>query len=107
MAVHRAANGAIGSVPHGHWMTSTFIAGLRHDAIIAPCLFNCAMDGELFLAYVEQQLAPTSVAGSAAVLPSKTTAPSLSMMHTLISFSDTSSATYCSMAASPKVLWLG
>jgi len=49
----------IGYVPHGHWMTSTFIAGLRHDRIVAPCLFNCAIDGELFLAYVEQQLAPT------------------------------------------------
>jgi transposase len=31
---------------------------LRHDGIVAPCLFNCAIDGELFLAYVEQQLAP-------------------------------------------------
>ena len=40
-------------------MTSTFIAGLRHDGIVAPCLFNCAIDGELFLAYVEQQLAPS------------------------------------------------
>jgi transposase len=50
---------AVGSVPHGHWLTSTFIAGLRHDGIVAPCLFNCAIDGELFLAYVEQQLAPT------------------------------------------------
>jgi transposase len=53
----------IGSVPHGHWMTSTFIAGLRLDGIVAPCLFNCAIDGELFLAYVEQQLAPTLVPG--------------------------------------------
>ena len=50
---------AIGSVPHGHWLTSTFIAGLRYDRIVAPCLFNCAIDGELFLAYVEQQLAPS------------------------------------------------
>jgi len=49
----------IGSVPHGHWMTSTFIAGLRCDGIIAPCLFDGAINGELFLAYVEQQLAPT------------------------------------------------
>jgi transposase len=53
----------IGRVPHGHWMTSTFIAGLRHDRIVAPCLFNCAIDGELFLAYVEQQLAPTLAPG--------------------------------------------
>lgn len=27
--------------------------------MVAPCVFNCAMDGELFLAYVKQQLAPT------------------------------------------------
>ena len=68
MARHyaRAPRGerAIGSVPHGHWMTSTFIAGLRYDGIVAPCLFNCAMDGELFLAYVEQQLAPSQVPGA-------------------------------------------
>lgn len=31
--------------------------------MVAPCVFNCAMDGELFLAYVEQQLAPTLQAG--------------------------------------------
>jgi transposase len=49
----------IGHVPHRHWLTSTFLAGLRCDGIIAPCLFNCALDGELFLAYVEQQLAPS------------------------------------------------
>lgn len=48
----------IGKVPHGHWNTSTFIAGLRSDGMIAPCVFDCAMDAELFLAYVEQQLAP-------------------------------------------------
>lgn len=49
----------MGKVPHGHWKTSTFIAGLRNNRIVAPCVFNCAMDGELFLAYVQQQLAPT------------------------------------------------
>ena len=25
------------SVPFGHWKTTTFIAGLRHDRIDAPC----------------------------------------------------------------------
>lgn len=48
----------IAKVPHGHWNTSTFIGGLRSDGMVAPCVFNCAMDGELFLAYVEQELAP-------------------------------------------------
>ena len=38
------------SVPHGHWNTSTFIAGLRRDGLVAPCVFNGAINGELFLA---------------------------------------------------------
>lgn len=32
----------IGRVPHGHWMILTFLAGLRHDGITAPCLFDGA-----------------------------------------------------------------
>ena len=49
----------VDAAPHGHWNTSTFIAGLRQDGLVAPCVFNGAVNGELFLAYVEQQLAPT------------------------------------------------
>ena len=45
--------------PHSHWKTSTFIAGLREDGLIAPAVFDGAINGELFLAYVEQVLAPT------------------------------------------------
>ncbi len=45
--------------PHGHWKTSTFIAGLREDGLIAPAVFDGAIIGELFLAYVEQVLVPT------------------------------------------------
>lgn len=58
----------IGRVPHGHWMLSTFLAGLRHDGITAPCLFDGAINGELFLAYVEQQLAPTLAAGDVVIM---------------------------------------
>jgi transposase len=47
------------AVPHGHWNTSTFIAGLRRDGLVAPCVFDGAINGEAFLAYVEQVLAPT------------------------------------------------
>lgn len=49
----------VAAVPHGHWLTSTFIAGLRQDGMVAPCVFNGAINGELFLAYVEQVLVPT------------------------------------------------
>ena len=55
-------------VPHGRWKTLTFIAALRHDRITAPCLFNRPINGESFLAYVEQILAPTLRPGDIVVM---------------------------------------
>jgi transposase len=49
----------LAKVPHGRWHTLTFIAGLRRDAIIAPCVFDGPINGERFTAWVEQSLAPT------------------------------------------------
>jgi transposase len=49
----------IGRVPQGHWKTMTFIAGLRHDGMVAPFVIDGAMNGATFLAYIEQGLAPT------------------------------------------------
>jgi hypothetical protein len=46
------------AVPHGHWKTTTFTAGLRHDRIAAPMVLDGPMNGEAFLAYVEQALVP-------------------------------------------------
>jgi transposase len=37
----------------------TFVAGLRLTGVVAPMLINGAMNGEIFLAYLEQCLAPT------------------------------------------------
>lgn len=48
-----------GSVPHGHWHTTTFVAGLRHDDISAPMVADGAMTGALFLKYVQEFLCPT------------------------------------------------
>ena len=45
-------------VPHGDWKTITFVAALRHDGLTAPFMIEGAMTGEIFLAYVEQFLAP-------------------------------------------------
>lgn len=56
------------SVPYGHWKTTTFVAGLRHDRIDAPCVIDGPMTGELFRAYVEQFLAPTLSAGDIVVM---------------------------------------
>jgi transposase len=46
-------------VPHGHWQTMTFLAALRHDGLTAPCVIDGPINGESFLAYVEQILVPT------------------------------------------------
>jgi len=58
----------VAKIPHGHWKTATFLAALRHDRIDAPCLFDGPINGERFLAYVEQFLAPTLSKGDIVVL---------------------------------------
>jgi transposase len=58
----------VDAVPHGHWNTSTFIAGLRENGLVAPCVFRGAINGELFLAYVEQVLAPTLTTGDIVIM---------------------------------------
>src|SRR3979411_1207248 len=49
----------IGRVPLGDWKTITFVAGLRHNKMVAPMVIEGAMTGDIFRAYVEQCLAPT------------------------------------------------
>jgi transposase len=58
----------IASVPHGHWKTSTFVAGLRDDAVTAPLVIDGAMNGETFRAYIEQFLAPTLAHGDIVIM---------------------------------------
>ena len=55
-------------VPHGHWKTTTFLAALRHDGLTAPMVVDGAINGELFLAYVEQILLPTLKPGDIVVM---------------------------------------
>ena len=57
MVVRPGASDAA-AVPHGHWKTTTFTAGLRYDGIAAPMVLDGPMNGEAFLAYVEQALVP-------------------------------------------------
>jgi transposase len=45
-------------VPHGHWQTTTFTAGLRLDGIMAPWVLDGPMDGDAFKTYVEKVLVP-------------------------------------------------
>lgn len=54
--------------PHGHWKTITFVAGLRHRAMVAPFVLEGAMNGPMFLAYVRQCLVPTLKRGDIVVM---------------------------------------
>jgi transposase len=58
----------VGKVPHGHWKMTTFVAALRSTALTAPCVIDGPMNGNAFLAYVEQILAPTLTPGDIVVL---------------------------------------
>lgn len=56
------------SIPHGHWKTTTFTAGLRLCGIAAPMLLDGPMNGPAFLAYTEQVLAPELRPGDIVVM---------------------------------------
>ena len=56
------------AVPHGHWKTVTFVGGLTAAGMTAPLAFDGPMTGAVFVAYVEQILAPTLRPGMVVVL---------------------------------------
>lgn len=66
----RSARGErlVGKIPHGHWKTTTFVAGLRSSELTAPCVIDGPMNGNAFIAYVEQVLAPSLKPGDIVVL---------------------------------------
>ena len=59
---------ALDAVPHGHWKTTTVVAALRADGITAPLVLDGAINGESFLAYVRQFLAPALRPGDVLVM---------------------------------------
>ncbi len=56
------------SVPHGHWKTTTFIAGLRRDGIVAPFVLDGPVNRDAFEAYVAKVLVPELRAGDIVVM---------------------------------------
>ncbi len=58
----------VAAVPNARWKTMTFLAGLRCDGIVAPCVFDGPINGKLFLAWVVQFLVPTLRPGDIVVL---------------------------------------
>jgi transposase len=45
-------------IPHGHWRTTTFVAGLRLTGMVAPMVLDGPINGHAFQAYVDQILVP-------------------------------------------------
>ena len=58
----------VAAVPHARWTTMTFLAALRSDGIVAPCVFDGPINGCLFLAWVIQFLVPALRPGDIVVL---------------------------------------
>lgn len=56
------------AVPHGHWLTTTFVAGLRNTGMVAPMVLDGPINGSLFQDYVEQVLVPELRPGDIVVM---------------------------------------
>jgi len=59
---------AIGHAPNGHWKTTTFLAGLTCEGLIAPFVLDGPINAECFFAYVEQILVPVLREGDTVIL---------------------------------------
>jgi transposase len=55
-------------VPHVHWKTTTFTGALRLTGMTAPFVYDGAMNGQVFLAYIEQVLVPTLSPGDVVIM---------------------------------------
>jgi transposase len=66
----RARRGArlVGRVPHRHWKITTFVAGLRCDAVTAPFVIDRPMNGPIFRTYLERCLIPTLTPGDIVIM---------------------------------------
>jgi len=58
----------VASIPYGHWKTTTFTAGLRLGGMVAPMVLDGPMDGNAFIAYVEQVLVPELGSGDIVIM---------------------------------------
>ena len=56
------------AIPHAHWKTTTFVAGLRSTGMMATLVLDGPINGIAFQAYVEQVLAPELKPGDVVVM---------------------------------------
>jgi transposase len=57
-------------IPHGHWKTITFVAGLRRRAMVAPLVLDGPMNAAAFVAYLKECLVPTLKRGDIVMMDS-------------------------------------
>jgi transposase len=55
-------------IPHGHWKTTTFVAGLRLSGMVAPMVLDGPINRDAFAAYVNQILVPELTPGDIVVM---------------------------------------
>lgn len=55
-------------IPHGHWKTTTFVAGLRLNGIAAPMVLDGPINRDAFQAYVDQVLVPELKPGDVVIM---------------------------------------
>lgn len=58
----------VSRIPWGHWKTVTFVAGLRLNGFTAPFVIDCAMNGAIFVEYLEQCLVPSLRPGDVVII---------------------------------------
>jgi transposase len=70
-------------VPYGRYQTSTLISGIRLQGPCAPWVFEGPMNGEMFLAWVRQGLAPRLRPGDVVILDNLATHKILGVRETI------------------------
>jgi transposase len=58
----------VAHIPLGHYQTTTLVSAIRLTGPAAPWLFEGAMDGEMFLAWVRQGLVPVLQPGDVVIM---------------------------------------
>jgi len=73
----------VASVPHGHRKTSTFIGCLHEGGMAAPYVLDGAVNGELFVAYIEQQAVPSLARGDVLIMDNLPVHKAVGVRHAL------------------------
>lgn len=58
----------VDKIPHGHWQTTTLIAALDHRGMRCATTVDGSVNGDVFVAFVQQVLAPTLQRGDIVIM---------------------------------------